>query len=64
MSQILDVKDEVWQLLKKEGPLSIVAITSRVNRSRNIVYISLGWLESEGKLRRTNTRQGTLFSVK
>jgi predicted transcriptional regulator len=41
---------EVWTLLKKEGPLSLAKVVKGVNRQRDLVMQSLGWLAREGKI--------------
>jgi len=55
---------EIWQLIKDEGPISISTIASKTKRPQTMVYMGLGWLAREDKLRFTQTKRGTSLSLK
>jgi predicted transcriptional regulator len=55
---------EIWRLLESEGPLSISALANKIKQPQTAVYMGIGWLAREGKLRFTETKRGTSISIK
>ena len=56
---------EIWELLDKEGPLSVSAIVAKIKRPQtSMVCMGIGWLAREGKLSFTETKRGMSVSVK
>jgi len=55
---------EIWELLNKEGPLSVSAIVSKMKQPQTTVYMGIGWLAREDKLVFTQKNRGILISVK
>ena len=40
----------VWQILKKDGPLSMAKLVKAVDQRRDVVMQALGWLAREDKI--------------
>ena len=55
---------EIWALLETEGPLSVSAIAGKVKQPQAVAHMGIGWLAREGKLVFTQTKRGTLLSLK
>ena len=55
---------EIWKLLDREGPLSPLAITKRLQESNRTVYMGIGWLAREDKLVFSETKGGMNIDVK
>ena len=55
---------EIWQLLDREGPLSIAAIAGKVKHPRSAIDMGIGWLAREDKLVFNETKRGMQLSVK
>ena len=55
---------EIWELLNKEGPLSVSAIVARMKQPQTIVYMGIGWLAREDKVIFTEAKRGMSLSIK
>jgi hypothetical protein len=55
---------EIWELLSREGPLSVSGIVAKVKKPQNTVYMGIGWLAREDKVAFTETKRGMSVSVK
>ena len=55
---------EIWELLNREGPLSVSAIVAKMKQSQNVVCMGIGWLAREDKVAFTETKRGMSVSVK
>jgi len=51
---------KVWQVLKEKGPLVASAIKKAAGLDDKNVYMALGWLAKEGKIK-FETKQGLIF---
>ena len=40
----------MWQILKKDGPLSMAKLVKAVDQRRDVVMQALGWLAREDKI--------------
>lgn len=44
------VAGEIWQLLDTKGSMNLKDITAKLDRSENLILMSLGWLSREGHI--------------
>ncbi len=55
---------EIWELLNREGPMTLSAIVARMKQPQNTVYMGIGWLAREDKLVFTEAKRGMTISLK
>ncbi len=50
IEQIGETAGQVWNLLNREGPLSLAKVVKGAGLQRDVVMQALGWLAREGKI--------------
>ena len=48
ITEIGIVAGEIWHYLDEHGPSQLYEMTSKINKPKNIILMSLGWLAREG----------------
>ena len=48
ITEIGIVAGEIWHYLDEHGPSQLCEMTSKINKPKNIILMSLGWLAREG----------------
>ncbi len=48
ITEIGIVAGEIWHYLDEHGPSQLYKMTSKINKPKNIILMSLGWLAREG----------------
>ncbi|HEY4709130.1 MAG TPA: winged helix-turn-helix domain-containing protein [Candidatus Acidoferrales bacterium] len=49
--QIGETAGTVWEVLSKDGPLTFAALMETVNVPQSLLFMAIGWLSREEKLR-------------
>jgi len=49
--QIGETAGAVWEALSKDGPLTFAALMETVNVPQSLLFMAIGWLSREKKLR-------------
>jgi hypothetical protein len=60
-TEIGDAAGTIWQYLDKHGETTLSSLRQRVNLSEQIVFMGVGWLAREGKLR--FVREGRIVKI-
>jgi len=48
MTEVGIVAGEIWNYLDKNGKVSLKKLISNIEKPRDIIFMSLGWLAREG----------------
>jgi len=64
IGEIGETAGEIWNLLYKNGEMSISGLISRVNARQSIAYMGLGWLAREDKLEFMKKSRGVFVRLK
>ncbi len=62
--EIGNVAGEIWALLSKGDKLAVSQVLSRVDVPAGLIYMGIGWLAREGKLKFEKApKRGVLLSL-
>lgn len=64
LSEVGQVAGNVWNYLNLNGETSSLKIRSALQIPQSLLFLSLGWLAREGKVRLVSGEQGFLISLK
>ena len=54
----------LWELIQAKGEFNLTALKKQSKLDDKWLYLSLGWLAREGKLRFTQDKRQTMISLK
>ncbi len=59
-----EVAGDVWDFLEENGETSVSGVTDGVDAPGTKVYMAMGWLAREDKLRFIDKKRGTAVDLK
>lgn len=55
---------EIWHYINQNGPTTTLKLKSSLNISNTILYLSLGWLQREDKIKMSQSGYTFVISLK